>query len=118
MRNWWVSTPHLYTHLKTVVLYLVCAVQPARPPAVVIAATATGFGCTLQFDRPITLLSTSPDDAILFDGLPAFGVNNYAPDLLGFECAQFLGSGSTWEIVRQPAWVVTGVAQPVSGVYA
>jgi len=88
------------------------------PPAVVIAAVASGYGCTLQFDRTIVLLGTLPGDAILFDGLPAIGVNNYAPDLLGFECSNFLGSGSTWEIVRQPAWVATVLAQPVSGVFA
>jgi hypothetical protein len=95
---------------------VVLPIPTPPPPANVIAAIATGYGCTLQFDRPVVLLSTSPDDAILFDGVAAIGVANYAADTLGFECPNFLSAGSTWEIVRQPAWVGTVVAQPVSGV--
>jgi len=87
-------------------------------PATVIAATATGFGGTLQFDRPITLLSTAPDDAVLFDGIAPMAVANYAPDTLGFECSNFLAPGASWQIVRQPAWVATIVAQPVDGTFA
>ena len=91
---------------------------PPPTPAVVIAATASGYGCTLQFDRPVTLLSTSPDDAVLFDGIAPMAVANYAPDTLGFECSNFLAPGASWQIVRQPAWVATIVAQPVDGTFA
>jgi len=87
-------------------------------PATVIAATAMGYGCTLQFDRPIALFGTSPDDAVLFDGVAPMAVANYAPDTLGFECANFLAAGAAWQIVRQPAWVATVLAQPVDGTFA
>jgi len=90
---------------------------PPPTPAVVIAATASGYGCTLQFDRPVTLLSTSPDDAVLFDGMAPMAVANYGPDLLGFETANFLTPGATWQIVRQPDWCATELAQPVEGTF-
>ena len=85
------------------------------PPANVIAATASGFGCRLQFDRPVVLLSGSPDDAILFDGVAPFAVSNYAPDLLGFETPNFLAPGATWQIVRQPEWCQSPLEQPAEG---
>jgi len=87
------------------------------PPAVVIAATASGYGCTLQFDRPIALLGSMPDDAVLFDGVAAIGVANYAPDLLGFETANFLAPGATWQIYAQPDWISTPIDWPQEGVF-
>jgi len=45
-------------------------------------------------------------------------VGGYTADVLGFETGNFLGGGSNWQVVRQPAWVATVLAQPADGTFA
>jgi hypothetical protein len=89
---------------------------PPPPPVManVVTQTASGATCTLTFDQPIVLSGAGVDDAILFDGAAATAVVNIDAYTLGFE-VPFASEGSTWSIVRQPAWVLTLLTVPQSG---
>jgi len=91
---------------------------PPPPPvtANVVAQSASGAACTLTFDQPIALSGGSIDDAILFDGQPATGVVNVDASTLGFD-VPFASEGSTWSIVRQPAWITTPLTVPQNGAF-
>ena len=91
---------------------------PPPPPvyANVTTQTASGATCTLTFDQPIVLSGAPVDDAILFDGAAATGVVNIDAYTLGFD-VPFASEGSTWSIVRQPAWITTLVSVPQSGAF-
>lgn len=91
---------------------------PPPPPitANVVAQSASGATCTLTFDQPIVLSGAGIDDAIVFDGAPATGVVNIDASTLGFD-VPFAGEGSTWNIVRQPAWITTPLTVPQSGAF-
>ena len=47
----------------------------------------------------------------------ALSVSVLNDDTLGFALGNFVGSGSTWGIIRQPDWIVTGLVVPESGVF-
>lgn len=93
------------------------------PPANVISAVAMGSNCTLAFDRRIVLVPPSPlptptpDDAITFDGQVANSVGMADATTLLFNVSVPVGSGSVWNIARQPAWMATMLAWPASGMF-
>ncbi len=89
---------------------------PPPPPvtANVVAQSASGATCTLTFDQPIILSGGAVDDAILFDGAAGTGVVNVDASTLGFN-VPFASEGSTWSIVRQPAWITTLLTVPQGG---
>jgi hypothetical protein len=91
---------------------------PPPPPitANVVAQTASGAACTLTFDQPIALTGAPVDDAIFFDGAAATGVVGIDAYTLGFD-VPFASEGSTWSIVRQPAWVTALLTVPQSGAF-
>jgi hypothetical protein len=91
---------------------------PPPPPvyANIVTQTASGATCTLTFDQPIVLSGAPVDDAILFDGAAATGVVNIDAYTLGFD-VPFASEGSTWSIVRQPAWITTMLTVPQSGAF-
>jgi hypothetical protein len=89
-------------------VFAVAIVFPKR------AGSASGAIATLTFDQPIVLSGGPIDDAILFDGAGATGVVNIDAYTLGFD-VPFASEGSTWSIVRQPAWITTLLTVPQSG---
>jgi len=102
---------------------------PYAPPAAanVVSAVAGGNVCTLTFDQPMVLVGGPgpivPDDAIVFDDgsgpVAATSVQNAPGDwyTLQFAVPDYLGSGATWAITRQPVWMTTAVAWPAGGTF-
>ncbi len=87
------------------------------PPPSVISTNFSGSSCTLTFDRAVTLVegTPTPDDAMLFDGTVATYAYQADARTLSFGLTVSLNPGSTWQITRQPGWVITQVAWPESG---
>ncbi len=87
------------------------------PPPSVISTNYSGSSCTLTFDRDVTLVegTPTPDDAILFDGTVATYAYQADARTLSFGLTVSLNPGSTWQITRQPGWVITQVVWPESG---
>jgi hypothetical protein len=89
------------------------------PPANVIDSFAGGMDCILYFDEPVILTAPLPalDDAILFDGVAPIGVQYAGSNGLQIYLSNTVGSGSTWQINRQPAWISTILTTPQGGVF-
>lgn len=95
------------------------------PPAGALVTSASGSenSAVLIFNVPVWLVADefgnppTPDDAILFDGQAATAVVQIDPYTLQFTTASSIAPGSTWQIVRQPAWVVFPLENPTSGAF-
>jgi hypothetical protein len=97
---------------------------PPTPVNVIATSYGTAGGgnayARLTFDGPVVLNGfppVTPDDAVTFDGAPGFDVQSADATTLQFLLDTAVGPGSTWAIVRQPAWVATPVVWPASGTF-
>lgn len=99
---------------------------PFTPPAPVnvAAAVVSGGNAQLTFDAPVVLIPPTPlpppapDDAITFDGQTANFLTQSDPFTLLFNLSVPIGSGSVWNLARQPAWIATALSVPQNGVFA
>lgn len=91
---------------------------PPPAPAVVVALSGSGMSCSMQFDQPVTVLGSVPDDSILFEGVAPLAAGNQGPDVIAFQLAAPISPGSTWEINAQPGYISTPIAVPQSGMFA
>ena len=99
---------------------------PYTPPAPanVTAATVMGGNAALTFDAPVVLSPPTPlppptpDDAITFDAQTANFLTQTDPFTLLFNLSTPVGSGSVWNITRQPSWIATVLAVPQNGLFA